>query len=97
MNDNYFKRFLNCVNCGGVLQNGVCPYCGTDYNSAKELRVKYNESCYKATISIDGKIYKAYLANQEWHPLRTDTYRDEYGKIHPTEQTIKRVWKFIEI
>lgn len=97
MNDLYFRQFLNCVNCGGVLKDGVCPYCGTDYNKAKELKVKYSEQSYVATIDIDGKTYKAYLGDQEWHPLRTNTYRDEYGKIHQTTQTIKRVWKFIEI
>ena len=30
----------NCPNCGGVLNNGNCPYCGTKVRYANELDIE---------------------------------------------------------
>lgn len=27
------KPLTNCVNCGGVLKDGVCPFCDSDYRN----------------------------------------------------------------
>ena len=96
MNDNYFKRFLNCINCGGVLQNGVCPYCGTDYNSAKKLSINFEKSQHFAEIKIGNKKHDVYLASEDIEVLPPETFRNSKGILHRTKSSILRKWTFVQ-
>lgn len=41
----------NCPNCGGVLNEGKCPYCDTQVRFANELDIK-TENIYGEVVTI---------------------------------------------
>lgn len=46
----------NCPNCGGVLNEGKCPYCDTQVRFANELDIKANDiSRSRVQISLNVK------------------------------------------
>lgn len=97
MNDVYFNHFLNCINCGGVLQNGVCPYCGTDYNTAKKLSINFEKSQHFAEIKIGNKKHDVYLASEDIELFQSEAFRDANGKLNKSKAGIVRKWTFIQI
>lgn len=45
----------NCPNCGGVLDNGNCPYCGTKVRYANELDIECGDSHRPVEVQLNIK------------------------------------------
>lgn len=60
----------NCDNCGGVLIDGKCPYCGAVWFRPG---VTIGEHAYITEASITA------------HDLSIDEGRDEHGRMHMTK------------
>lgn len=48
------KLATNCPNCGGVLSNGLCPYCGTKVRYANEIDIEggFNNQPVEVQLNI---------------------------------------------
>lgn len=87
------KPLTNCINCGGILVNGICPFCGADYNTAKHLSIELDDKQVYATIYQDGKEYKAYLTHMELNPIHVGIID---GTLNVGKMGIIRKWTFIQ-
>ena len=91
------KPLTNCINCGGILDNGVCPFCGADYNKARELSIDLDKNQFFATIRCNGKEYKAYLSHMDIEPIVTEPCRDIRGIMRMTKIGTLRTWIFVQL
>ena len=57
----------NCKNCGAVLKNNVCEYCGADYREAPE-----NET---VKLYADGKCIYEYSVSAKEYAKGLDKFR----------------------
>lgn len=72
------KPLTNCINCGGVLKDGVCPFCDSDYRNINAD----SENGY-VNIVFHGHIYKAHLTNLAViDTCAAHVIRDITGKLH---------------
>lgn len=90
--------FVKCQNCGGILENGKCPFCGADYNNAGELKAKFESDKISGmgTLELHGQKFKVYLANIKRHAIGGDMVRDVRGKLCRTPITYIHEFTLIE-
>ena len=91
------KPLTNCINCGGILEDGKCPFCGADYNKAKHISVDFDKGNeIYATITIGEEVFEAYLAKFEIEPIIQSGNRDIKGRLHAPKIGTVRQWRFVQ-
>lgn len=65
----------NCKNCGAVLKDMKCAYCGSEYEYIPE----FNDFKQIFKVKVGGTIRKFYVNSVQIEPC-IDTYRTIYGK-----------------
>lgn len=67
----------NCPNCGGILDNGKCPYCGTSVMLANSVKVMdYGRCDINLHIKKDNTVYILPLTGQIESITRSINVRD---------------------
>lgn len=55
---------MKCINCGAVLTDRTCRFCGTKYNGGT-VEPDFEEDQYTGTLKVDGKEYQVYISRME--------------------------------
>lgn len=83
----------NCINCGAVLVNRKCEYCGTEYNERFSTNMSDD---FRGTLTYKGKTFDVYMSEVEVRNLGLDSYRSSDGKIFRACNETKRTFTLIE-
>lgn len=55
---------MKCINCGAVLTDRTCRFCGTKYNGGT-VEADFEEDQYTGTLKVDGKKYQVCISRME--------------------------------
>lgn len=86
----------NCVNCGAVLKENICEYCGTRYTD-KKMTVDLGTNELTGELKIGEKIFKVFLGHVEAEPIIEEAYRDSNGILHGGKTMLKHKFRLIEV
>ena len=83
----------NCINCGAVLVNKKCEYCGTEYNERFSTNMSDD---FRGTLTYKGQTFDVYMSEVEVSRLDFGSTRDLNGKLHRFYGGTKRTFTLIE-
>jgi len=81
----------NCMNCGAVLINKKCEYCGTEYN--ERFSVDLSDD-FRGTLTFKGKTYDVYMSEVEVEN-ECMSYRGADGRIMLVKGNVNRTFTLI--
>lgn len=90
------RALTNCINCGGQLKDGVCPFCDTDYRQKKAIVIDLEQDQITEKIRCQGEEFDAYLSHMDIEPIMTEPRRDEHGKLHRGKIGTIRKWVLVQ-
>ena len=90
------QPLTNCINCGGQLKDGICPFCDTDYRQKIAIVIDLDQDQVTAKIRYQGEEFDAYLSHMDIEPIVTEPCRDERGILHMTKVGTIRKWEFVQ-
>lgn len=90
------RALTNCINCGGQLKDGVCPFCDTDYRQKKAIVIDLDQDQITAKIQYQGEEFDAYLSHMDIEPIMTEPRRDEHGNLYQGKIGTIRKWVLVQ-
>lgn len=84
------SKTLNCPNCGAVITESKCEYCGTVFETKNLINLKGDN--FKIELNVNGEDILAYTSSVqvEYNHIFTNASRDINGCLLCDRPAVKR-------
>lgn len=86
---------MNCKNCGAIVKDCKCEYCGTEYPEYQTfVKCQKDISAEINRLFSNGNVYIQEVVRE---PIIVDSYRNEKGMITHSKMVYKTKIKLVEV